>query len=171
MKKLSFFVVALFFSTLSIAQGGYELIFPDSADWNSLKEGTMLSLKIKTTHAETFNRFSIENIEGLAIQFDSLGNFNWTPSFHLVNRVEQKKDFAIIFQGIWNDGKRVRKTITFTVKHVNQLPVVEEVPMFYVKQSTRNTYQIPSEYVSDPDGDPLVFKINSSQLPEGATFS
>jgi hypothetical protein len=86
------------------------------------------------------------------------------------NRVEQKKDFFVIIQGtIWKDGNRVRKPVTFTVHHVNRPPVVEEVPIFYVKQSTRNTYQIPSDYVSDPDGDPLVFK--STQLPEGATFS
>jgi hypothetical protein len=66
---------------------------------------------------------------------------------------------------------RVRKNVTITVLHVNQPPVVEELPIFYVKQSTRNTYQISGDYVSDPDGDPLVFKAVPSQMPEGVTLS
>lgn len=169
MKRLSFFVVALLNSVFSFAQNGYDLILPDSAGWNQLKEGQKLSLNILPTHPESFMGFSIENAANLTIQSDSTGNFDWTPSFELVNRVEQKKDFFVIIQGTWKDGNRVRKPVTFTVHHVNRPPVVEEIPIFYVKQSTRNTYQIPSDYVSDPDGDPLVFK--STQLPEGATFS
>jgi len=85
--------------------------------------------------------------------------------------VEQKKDFTIIFQVIWKGGKRVREAVTFTVNHVNRAPIVEEIPVFYVKQSTRNSYQIPYEYVSDPDGDPFVFKILQTQMPEGANLS
>jgi len=168
-KGLSFFVVALINSVFSFAQNGYDLILPDSAGWNQLKEGQRLSLNIQPTHPESFVGFSIENAANLTIQSDSAGNFDWIPSFELVNRVEQKKDFFVIIQGTWKDGNRVRKSVTFTVNHVNRPPVVEEIPIFYVKQSTRNTYQIPSDYVSDPDGDPLVFK--STQLPEGATFS
>lgn len=171
MKKLSFFIAAIICSTGAIAQNGYDLIFPDSVERNMLQEGNKFIFKIIPTHPESFEGFSIENAENLTIQFDTSGYFYWTPSFDLVNRVEQKKEFTFIFQGIWKDKKRIRKAKTFTVQHVNQPPVVEEVPAFYVKQSTRNIYQIPNEYVSDPDGDPLVFKVASSQLPEGATFS
>lgn len=169
MKKLSFLIFTSIISAFCVAQNGYELVFPDTTEWTILHEGGAYSMKVGATHPETFLGFSIENTENHSVQFDSLGNFSWTPGFNLVNRVEQKKDFAFIFQGIWKDGKRIRQAITFTVKHINRPPVVEDVPMFYVKQSTRNTYQIPSDYVSDPDGDPLVFK--STQLPEGATFS
>jgi hypothetical protein len=158
-------------ASVSMAQGGYELIFPDTADWKTIHEGKNLSLKIKASNSETFQRFSLENPDQLPVQFDTTGNFSWTPAFTLVNRVEQKKDFTIIVEGIWAQGKRVRKALTFTVKHVNQSPLVEDVPVFYVKQSTRNNYQIPPEYISDPDGDPVVFKVTPSQLPEGATVS
>jgi len=170
-KKLSFFTFAFICSALATAQNGYELIFPDSADWAMLSEGRTLSLKVRATHPETFQQFSIETTQKPSIQFDSTGNFRWTPSFTLVNRVEQQKDFTIFFEGRWVDGKRERKAITFTVRHVNQPPVIEEIPVFYVKQSTRNTYQIPGDYISDLDGDPLVFKAIPSQLPEGATLS
>jgi hypothetical protein len=170
-KKLSFFAVAFILSNLSIAQNGHELIFPDSADWTMISEGKTLNLKVRASHPETFQQFSIETTQSLGIQFDSTGNFRWAPSFSIVNRVEQQKDFTIFFEGRWADGKRDRKAITFTVKHVNQPPIVEEIPVFYVKQSTRNTYQIPSEYISDLDGDPLVFRVIPSQLPEGATLS
>jgi len=170
-KKLSFFALNFLFSAFCLAQGAHDLVFPDSINWNILNEGKSLSIKIRVTNPETFQRFSIENPEQLPVQFDSTGNFRWVPSFNLVNRVEQKKDFTIFFDGHWAQGKRVRKAITFTVNHVNQPPTVEEVPVFYVKQSTRNSYQIPGEYISDPDGDPFVFKVVPSQLPEGATLS
>jgi hypothetical protein len=170
-KKFSFFAFNFIFIACCAGQNGHELIFPDSVNWNILGEGKTLSLKIKVTHPESFQRFSVENPEQLPVQFDSTGNFRWTPPFNLVNRVEQKKDFTIFFEGSWAQGKRTRKAITFTVYHVNQPPVVEDVPVFYVKQSTRNNYQIPGEYVSDPDGDPYVFKAVQSQLPEGATLS
>jgi hypothetical protein len=170
-KKLSFFALNFIFVAYCAAQNGHDLIFPDSVNWNVLSEGKTLSLKVKAKDFETFQRFAIENPEQLPVQFDSTGNFRWTPSFDLVNRVEQKKDFTIFFEGYWSKGSRVRKAITFTVNHVNQPPVVEEVPVFYVKQSTRNNYQIPGEFISDPDGDPYVFKAVQSQLPEGATLS
>lgn len=156
-----------------MAQAQYtrELIFPDSAGWNIVNEGQLVSFKMRATFSESLQGFSIEQAENLFIRFDSAGNFYWKPSYDLVNRIEQKKDFTVIFQAFWGEGKRVKQAITFTVKHVNRPPVVEEVPIFYVKQSTRNVYQAPSEYISDPDGDPIVFKAIQSQMPEGAALS
>ena len=171
MKKILFFAVLIITSEVAIAQNGHELIFPDSAEWNSLYEGQSLSFKINATHPESLQRLSVDNVEHLNIQFDSLGNFSWTPSYDLVDRVEQKKEFAVFFQAVWKDGRRVRKAISFTIHHINRSPTVEEVPIFYVKQSARNSYQITNEYVSDLDGDPFVFKPIPSQMPEGATLS
>lgn len=136
-----------------------------------MNEGQIVSFKVRAAQPEDIRNFSLENAERLHMHLDSVGNFNWKPSYDLVNRVEQKKDFTVVFQALWKDGKRVRETVTFTVNHVNRAPVVEEIPVFYVKQSTRNSYQIPYEYVSDPDGDPFVFKAIQTQMPEGATLS
>ncbi len=171
MKKLLFFT-AFALLTLSVsAQTGHELILPDSVGWNVLNEGQTLSFKVRATAREDLRYFSLENADKLPIQFDSVGNFTWKLSYDLVNRVEQKKDFTIIFLALWKDGKRDREAVTFTVNHINRAPIVEEIPVFYVKQSTRSTYQIPSEYVSDPDGDPFVFKVIQTQMPEGANLS
>ena len=171
MKNLLFFTAFALLTASVSAQTGHELVLPDSAGWNVLNEGRILSFKVRATAPEDLRYFSLENADKLAVQFDSVGNFTWKLSYDLVNRVEQKKDFTIIFLALWKDGKRDRKAVTFTVNHVNRAPIVEEIPVFYVKQSTRNSYQIPYEYVSDPDGDPFVFKIIQTQMPEGANLS
>lgn len=171
MKNLLFLTAFALSTTFAFAQNGHEIILPDSAGWNVLNEGRTLSFKVRVTASGDLRLFSLENAEKLSIQFDSIGNFTWTPSYDLVNRIEQRKDFTVIFLALWKDGKRARETVTFTVNHVNRAPIVEEMPVFYVKQSTRNSYQIPYEYVSDPDGDPFVFKIIQTQMPEGANLT
>jgi hypothetical protein len=148
----------------------HSLIFPDSSGWNILREGQELKFKLKTSHTEPA-RFSIEGVENSGIQFDTLGNFNWKPSYDLADRVAQSKEVTVIFQAEWANNKRERQPITFTVTHVNRRPVVEDMPIFYVRQSTSNTYQIPADYAYDPDGDPLVFKSIQSQMPEGSNLS
>lgn len=120
---------------------------------------------------ENFKRFSIEHPAELDIHFDSLGHFHWMPAYDLVDRVELQKEISVIFEAMWQDGTRVRKPINFIVHHTNRAPVVEELPIFYVRQGVRNTYQVPTEYVSDPDGDPLVFKSVPSQMPEGMSIN
>jgi hypothetical protein len=166
---LSTFVLFAGLSQLK-AQNHNTLIFPDSAGWNVLSENQNLSFQLRTS-PETARKFYVEGTEGLNIQFDTLGNFQWQPSFDLVDRVTKSKDFTVIFQAIMADGKRERKAITFTVTHVNRAPIVEELPVAYVKQTNLNTFQISADYVYDPDGDPLVFKSIQSQMPEGAALS
>lgn len=153
-----------------MAQTSQALIFPDSIGWNQLNENDELQFQVKASGQSTV-WFSLEGANDLQIRFDTLGNFRWKPSFDLVDRVALKKDFTVIFQASFSDGRRERKAITFTVQHVNRPPVVEDLPVFYVKQSNLNTYQIGGEYVYDPDGDPLVFKSIQSQMAEGANLS
>lgn len=150
-----------------------KLIFPDSSGWNFVHENQVLSFQLHTTDPDSAF-FSIDGAEDLGITFDSLGNFYWKPSFDLVDRVERVKDFTVIFEASWPDhvdNRRIREAVTFVVRHVNRPPVVEELPVFYVKQSTNNTYQLPSEFVHDLDGDPLVFKSILSEMPEGSSLS
>ena len=155
----------------SMGQNSPELIFPDAPGWNALNENQELNFQIKTSAAVPA-KFSIEDNEGkLQVQLDTTGRFQWRPSFDLVDRVERVKEFPIIFQATWPDGKRVRKTITFTVTHVTRSPVIEDLPVVYVKQSNLNTYQIQSEFVYDLDNDPLVFKSIQAQMPEGSSIS
>lgn len=149
---------------------GQRLQVNDSTTFNTIHEGTEFKFRFEQFE-QTRPKYSLEGADGLSMQLDSLGNFQWTPSFDLVDRLEKQKEFNVIVQAEWPDGKRSRKTLNFIVLHQNRPPLVEDLPVFYVKQSSANRYQIPSEYVSDPDDDPLVFKSIQSQLPEGLTLS
>ena len=145
-------------------------IFPDSAGWRTVPEGKELIFKINVTDA--VNPFySLDGVNGNGMQLDSAGNFLWKPSYDLVDRLQLQKEITVIFQADWKDGKKLRKSINFVVHHVNRPPEIEELPVFYVRQSVQNKYQIPADYVRDPDGDPLVFKSVQTQLPEGASLS
>ncbi len=169
MKRVSTLLSFIFIYTLSFSQN-YEWILPNQGNWPSIPEGQEISFTLKTT-AELPTRFSLEGAENLGIQLDTAGNLKWLPSFDLVDRVARTKDFNIIVQASLADGQRMRKSITFTVAHVNRAPIVEELPAFYVKQASSNAYQIGSDYVYDPDGDPIVFKAIPSQMPEDASLS
>ena len=148
-----------------------ELVLPDSIGWNILNENDVAQFQLKLAGYDGPAFFTVEGAEELGMELDTLGNFRWQPSYDLVDRVALTRDISIIFQARLPSGDRIRKPVTFTVKHVNRPPVVEELPVFYVRQSSLNTYQIPSEYVYDPDGDPIVVKAVSGALPEGAVLS
>jgi hypothetical protein len=147
-----------------------ELVFPETENWNVVTENSVLSFKIRTSDNEPAT-FYIEGTDGLQISFDTVGNFSWKPSYDLVDRIAMQKDFTVVFEAKLPENRSIRKSITFTVLHENRPPVVEELPVFYVKQSSRNVYQFPTEYVYDPDGDPIVFRSSLSQMPEGAALT
>jgi hypothetical protein len=154
-----------------LAQNGHDLVFPDSTGWNTRNESELITFKIQALPQAGLQSISLSGHENLGIQVDSIGNFTWTPAYSLVDRIEQTREFSFAVTGLWKDGTRIRKTLTFTIRHINRPPILEELPVFYVKQATRNSYQIPAEYVTDPDGDPVVFKSISSTMPEGAVLT
>lgn len=184
MKIVKYSIVGFFVFGVSLASFAQEadttasqnvpkLILPDSSGWNIIKENQVLSFQVRTTDPDP-PFFSLEGGENLNIKFDSLGNFQWQPSYDLVDRVTRMKDFTIIIEASWPHvpgNRRVRESLTFVVSHVNRPPVVEEMPVFYVKQSNTNTYQFPPEFVYDQDGDPLVFKSILDKMPEGSSLS
>lgn len=146
------------------------LIFPEGDQWRLPYEGTETSFKVRTD-TSAMPKFSLDGNNGFGIQFDSAGNFSWNPSYDLVDRLENTKEFNVIFQAEWKNGKKARKPVTFIVTHKNRAPVIEDLPIFYVKQAAPNQYQISSDYVSDPDGDPINFKAVLTAMPEGASMS
>ncbi len=169
MKKLILALPFVLYINLCQAQT-YEWIFPSNESWTNVNEGEELDFVVKT-NAFLPTRFSIENARDTGIQLDSAGNFKWKPSFDLVDRIAKTKELTVIFHASIADGQQLRKAITFTIHHVNRPPVVEELPAFYVKQSSNNSYQISGDYVYDPDGDPLVFKTIPPQMPEESSLS
>lgn len=170
MKKSFFVLVLISVSSMALYGQHTALIFPDSLGWNTLKENEELRFSVGTNRTERA-RFHMEGGEDSGIQFDSSGNFVWKPSYDFADRVSKMKELTVIFEASWKDGKRERQPITFNVLHVNRPPVVEDLPVFYVKLGTSNSYQIAPEYVYDQDGDPLVFRSIQSQMPEGVTLN
>lgn len=148
-----------------------QIILPDALNWNAVEEGKPLQFKISVRDSVSTKRFLLTGTNGYAMQLDSVGNFSWTPGFDVANRLEREKEVSIIVEAEMINGNRARQPITFKVLHVNRPPVAEALPVFYVKQSSGNTYQISSDFVYDADGDPIVFKPYQNQLPEGVQMS
>lgn len=165
------FILVLLLCGGSFAYGQQDstFIFPDKEGWNVVAENELLTFQVKSLYDTV--EFSIEAPPEFQVEFDSAGNFSWRPSYDLANRIDKTKEVAMIFQANFPSGSRVKQPITFIVNHVNRPPTAEELPVFYVRQSSLNTYQISGEYVFDADGDPLVFKSIPSQMPEGSDLS
>lgn len=161
-------LVLVCISHFSLSQ---ELVFPFQYGWNILTEGDVLEFKLAVRDSVPARYFTLEGFESTGIQFDTLGNFYWRPDFDLVNRLEKQKDYNVIFEVSLMDGRKTRSAIAFTVLHKNRAPVIEELPVAYVKMASSNSYQIPAEYVRDPDGDPITFRAVQETLPQGATLS
>ena len=149
--------------------GAQQLVFPEGDTWKAPYEGIELKFRVEADPPGAV--FSVQEPTGLGITFDSLGNFSWTPPFELVDRLERVREQMVMFQAVWKNGKKARTPVTFLVMHQNRPPMVEDLPVFYVKLAAANTYQIPDDYVKDPDGDPLVYKSVPSALPEGASIN
>jgi hypothetical protein len=167
MKVKLLFIIAL---GLCFNVDAQQLVFPEGTSWKTVLEGEKLAFRVMVADSLAPKSFSVEGAENTGIQLDSLGNFSWVPGFDLVDRLQKQKDFSVIVQADWANGKKARTPVTFTVFHKNRPPVVEDLPVFYVRQGV-NRYQISPDYVSDPDGDPMVFKPIQSQMPEGASLS
>ncbi|QMW03277.1 hypothetical protein [Spirosoma foliorum] len=149
-----------------------QLVFPSQTTWNHVSEGTPIRFDLKAigSLADTVV-FSIRNEIPDGIQFDSLGHFNWTPSFDLADRIQTVRTIPVTFEARNKRGQSVSQTIDFKVVHVNRPPVVGELQPFYVRYRTQNTYKIDPQVVHDDDGDPIVFIPIADQMPEGSKLS
>lgn len=168
MKGTCLLVGLIFCSGLSVAQ---KLELPDASAWTHVEEGKTLAFTVRLSEPVKGSKFSLEGPANQGMQLDSAGNFSWTPSYDLVDRLTLHKELNVIFHVDLPDGRRSKQPASFTVFHVNRPPVTEELPVFYVKQGVPNTYQIGTTQVFDPDGDPIVGKARESTMPEGATMT
>jgi hypothetical protein len=156
------------------AQNGHDILLPDSAGWNIIREGQRVMVQVSASPLEGFQGLSLSADEAVlksGLSVDSSGNLHWIPPYTVADRIERVKEVPFTLSALWKDGTRVRKNLVFVVHHTNRPPVVEELPVFYVKQGVKNTYTISPDYVFDPDGDPVVFRATPIQLPEGASLS
>jgi len=150
----------------------YKISFPDQPGWNVVKEGQKLEFAVKTTggnNSKTVYSLIQGRVEG--IQFDSLGNFSWTPDYDFVDRLSNSRPVQLIFEARNSQNERVNQAIELKVEHVNRPPVIGELKPFYVRYNTLNTYTIESSVIKDEDGDPVVIVPIVDAMPEGAKLT
>lgn len=168
---LSIIVTCIGFQVASAQSPAF--VFPDDFGWNVIEEGDTLAFDLKVEPAKPGEYlYTIYGDRGLSIRFDSLGNFTWVPEYDLVDRVQEKAEFSVIFEAVSKAGNKIRKEVQFTVLHKNRPPIVNELPIFYVQQYAENEYNLNQQnLIKDPDNDPIVFKPVLSEMPEGANLS
>lgn len=152
-----------------------QLILPEKKDWNVVSEGNTLTFQLSAKGGKdkeyTFNMLK-GSAEDVGIIFDEQGNFYWTPSFDLVDRLEETKSLEVIFEVNNASGQSDRKQVNLMVYHTNRAPEIEELKTFYVQYNVQNVYQLSgTNAIEDPDHDPLVFKAVLAQMPQGMTLS
>jgi hypothetical protein len=168
-----FFVLLLFAIAFQARSQAQSLETPKNPNWNRGKEGTEMAFKLTLAGdtSKTFRTFTIKQGKILGMEVDSMGNFKWTPPFHLVERHEQNKIIQIIIETLDNVNTPISKNIDLTITHTNRPVVVNELKTFYVKFNTKNIYKIDNFTVFDEDNDQIVFIPNLESFPEGMNLS
>ncbi|MEJ2005436.1 MAG: hypothetical protein P8X57_10820 [Cyclobacteriaceae bacterium] len=134
---MRYFLITLLFTGILLAANAQEnpsFIFPDQPDWKLLYEGDTLSFEMQI--ADSLDRaytLSYEVDETITAVIDSSGWFTWTPSYDIVDRLIPYRNIGILFEALFEDGEKLRQEVNFTVFHVNRPPVIEELPVFYVR--------------------------------------
>jgi hypothetical protein len=147
------------------------LEIPKNTNWNKGKEGTEMSFKLNQDTIATPRGYAIKQGKLFGMEIDSMGNFKWTPPYHLVERNEQNKIVQIIIEATENNGTAISKNIDLSIAHTNRQVLVNELKTFYVKFNTKNIYRIDNSSVFDEDNDPIVFIPNLESLPEGMNIN
>jgi hypothetical protein len=172
MLKKIFFLLLL--SISAIAQSSNpRIIIPRSPGWNVVREGDTLAFSMRLQPDSLKKHFTFEIQQGkvAGMELDSLGNFLWVPSYHLVDRVEQEKVFQIIVEAKDNKENKITANVDFKVLHTNRPPVLNNLKSFYVQYNHNNVYKISQDQAYDEDNDPIVFVPNLETLPEGMNMS
>ena len=93
MRKISLSIILFSFS---IGLNAQELVFPYQYKWNELNEDEELKFQVTAIDSVPPRIYSIDGIAESKIQFDSLGNFSWKPSFDFVDRLEGQKTKCLL---------------------------------------------------------------------------
>ncbi len=155
------------------SEANLELLFPRSSYWNVVNEGKVLSFKL-AARGGTDDAYSyrVINARNLGIDYDTLGNVYWRPSFDFVDRLNDTRAAPVTFEVRNRSGETSRKSINLLVNHANRPPEIGEMRNFYVSYGRENTYSLPAtNAVIDPDEDPVVFKPILAKMPQGMTLS
>lgn len=152
-----------------------KLVLPNGKSWNVVSEGNTLTFQLSASGGKD-KQYIFNMVQGasedVGIIFDEQGNFYWTPSYELVDRLEETKTFQVIFEVNNSSGESDRQQVNLVVYHTNRPPEIADLKTFYVQYNVLNEYQLSSaNAITDPDNDPLVFKPILAQMPQGMTLS
>ena len=148
-------------------------ILPDSpANWNRRREGQTFDFSLNAEGGS--GSYSYELIQPTLL-LDNLspnGRFEWTPDF---NTVTAREGIVVLpLQVRIRDTEGADTTVQFmlTVEHVNRPPFVGELPTFYIQYNRDNRFDLSrGGFITDPDGDSLIFRPSLQELPQGMTFN
>ncbi len=150
-----------------------KIIVPENVQWNVVKEGVPLKVQFKAAGNDAANAyFSLTGSNPHKMQMDSLGNFTWTPSYEIADRISTEARIPATIEVRNSLGETARESFEFIVSHVNRPPVIDELKPFYVKYRTMNTYKIDANAMRDPDGDPIeIVPLDNKSIPDGMRIS
>ncbi|MTI20470.1 hypothetical protein E1176_05495 [Fulvivirga sp. RKSG066] len=149
-----------------------EFVFnlPQLESWYEVAEGDTLSYQFEIINRDTVD-FQYRLSHDTNITFDSTGYFRWIPDYDMVSRVEESTQISVLLEA-FNQDHKISKELQFTVLHKNRPPIIESLPVFYVKQYTTNEFNLNQlDQIKDPDEDPIVFKEIPGSMPQGASLS
>ncbi len=149
------------------------LQFPRPTSWNVVNEGEPLRFKLTATGGKDQQyAYRVLNGDPIGLSYDTLGNVYWKPPYDIVDRLEESKRIPLIFEVRNQSGQRDKRQLSLQVYHTNRPPEVGDLKKFYVQYGVDNAYALGGENaVTDPDGDPIVFKPVLDQMPQGMTLS
>jgi len=146
---------------------------PENVQWNVVKEGVPIKLQFTASgDGASTAYFSLAGTNPHRMVLDSLGNFTWTPSYDIADRISTEARIPFNIEARNSEGETVNESYEFVVSHVNRPPVIDDLKPFYVQHRTMNTYKIDANFMRDPDGDPIeIIPIENGSIPEGMRIS
>ena len=145
---------------------------PNKNNWDTKNEGESFSFKLEAIGGSGDYKFELLEPDNLMGNLDQYGNFKWTPNFDNTSREEHTKSTLLKIKVFDRDGNDDIKSLPIYVKHINRPPVVNELPTFYIRYNSQNTYQLNKEGLAyDPDGDSIIFNPVLKELPQGMTMN
>lgn len=148
------------------------LLLPTTEHWDTKNEGEPFDFELEASGGSGNYKFELLEPEILMGNLDQYGNFKWSPDFDNTSREEYSKSTLLKIKVFDTDGNEDVKTLPIYVNHVNRPPVVNELPTFYIRYDSPNTYHLNKEGLAyDPDGDSIIFKPVLKELPQGMTLN
>ena len=149
-----------------------EIIIPGGRDWNEVLENKPFELELKANGGTGEYKFELLEPVFLMEMLDPYGVFSWTPEYDFVSTDEKVKSVMVKVKVFDDGGNEATTDFALYVDHVNQPPVVNEMPTFYIQYNRENTYQLKRDGLAfDPDGDSIIFTPVLNQMLQGMSLN